>query len=151
MSPREIAEACLLTPENGHLLWEWAASKPWYGADGQVDGLSIYTPGGRVKADFGDWIVKDGHGAFWPVKPEAFVALAAAGSAGGETWRDPLAETIKLKFSATDKDRSTVLGTIDTGLKPAEWEAKSDTWRKTYADLEYHQWLKQLDGGWEIA
>jgi hypothetical protein len=71
--PRAV-EARLLTRENGAQLWEWADSKPHYGPDREVDGLTIWTPDGRVKADFGDWIVKDENGAFWPVKPDTFAS-----------------------------------------------------------------------------
>lgn len=71
---RVEVEARLLTRENGPELWEWADSKPWYGPDGQVDGLSIYTLTGRKKADFGDWIVKTAGGDFYPVTDGIFEA-----------------------------------------------------------------------------
>lgn len=67
-------EARQLTRENGAELWEWADSKPWYGPDRQVDGLSIYTLTGRKKADFGDWIVRGPGGDFYPVKDGIFEA-----------------------------------------------------------------------------
>jgi hypothetical protein len=43
-----VVEARQLTPENGPELWEWADSKPHYGPDGFVDGLTIYTLEGRM-------------------------------------------------------------------------------------------------------
>jgi hypothetical protein len=67
-----VIEARQLTPENGPDLWEWAESKPFYSPDGKVDGLTIYTLEGRMKADFGDWIVKGVRGEFYPVKPDIF-------------------------------------------------------------------------------
>jgi hypothetical protein len=69
-----VVEARRLTRENGRELWEWANSKPWYGSDGRVHGLSIYTPHGRIKADFGDFIIKDPDGSFRPIKPDIFEA-----------------------------------------------------------------------------
>lgn len=67
-------EAVQFTRENGAALWEWADSKPHYGPDRAVDGLTIWTPEGRVKADFGDWITKDAKGKFRPVKADIFAA-----------------------------------------------------------------------------
>lgn len=69
-----VIEAIELTRENGAEVWEWADSKPFYAANGEVDGLSIYTLEGRMKADFGDWIVKGVANEFYPVKPEIFEA-----------------------------------------------------------------------------
>lgn len=69
---RVEVEARQLTRENGAALWEWADSKPHYGPDGTVDGLTIWTPDGRVKANFGDWIVKGVDGSFRPVKADVF-------------------------------------------------------------------------------
>jgi hypothetical protein len=67
-----VVEAMYLTEESGPDVWEWAESKPHYDADGKVDGLTIYTLEGRMKADFGDWVVKGTRGEFYPVKPEIF-------------------------------------------------------------------------------
>lgn len=69
-----VIEARQLAPENGPELWEWADSKPHYGADGKVDGLTIFTLEGRMKARFGDWIIKGVNGEFYPVRPYIFEA-----------------------------------------------------------------------------
>lgn len=71
--PVEI-QAMQLTAENGPAVWEWADSKPYYEPDGKISGLSIYTLEGRMKADFGDWIVRGIQGEFYPVKPDIFEA-----------------------------------------------------------------------------
>lgn len=73
-----VIEAMLLTPENGLAVWEWAESKPFYGPDGEVDGLSIFTREGRMKADFGDYVIKGVAGEFYPCKPEIFDATYEA-------------------------------------------------------------------------
>ena len=69
-----VIEARQLTPANGPELWEWADSKPYYGPDGQVEGLTIYTLEGNLKAEFGDWIIKGVKGEFYPCKPDIFEA-----------------------------------------------------------------------------
>ena len=69
-----VVEARQLTRENGPELWEWADSKPRYGMDGEVDGLTIFTLEGRMKADFGDWIIRGVRGEFYPCKPDVFEA-----------------------------------------------------------------------------
>jgi hypothetical protein len=71
--PVEI-QAVQLTRENGAEVWEWADSKPFYGPDGTVTGLAIYTLEGRMKADFGDWIIRGVKGEFYPCKPDIFEA-----------------------------------------------------------------------------
>jgi hypothetical protein len=63
-------DAVQLTPDNGAAAWEWADSKPFYGAapaEGEpmpITGLTVFTPTGRVKANFGDWIYKTPNGDF---------------------------------------------------------------------------------------
>jgi hypothetical protein len=69
-----VIEAVQLTKENGPKVWEWANSKPFYAPDGSVDGLTIFTLEGRMKADFGDWIIKGVQGEFYPCKPDIFAA-----------------------------------------------------------------------------
>lgn len=69
-----VVEARQLTAQNGPELWEWADSKPTYGTDKFVDGLAIYTLEGRMRADFGDWIIKGVKGEFYPCKPDIFEA-----------------------------------------------------------------------------
>lgn len=67
-----VIEAVRLTEENGHEVWQWANSKPHYAPDGTMDGLTIFTLEGRMKADFGDWIIKGVEGEFYPCKPDIF-------------------------------------------------------------------------------
>jgi hypothetical protein len=69
-----VIEAIRLTPDNGKEVWEWADSKPFYAPDGTIDGLSIFTIEGRMKADFGDWIIRGVKGEFYPCKPDIFDA-----------------------------------------------------------------------------
>jgi hypothetical protein len=56
--------AVQLTSENGPQVWEWADSKPYYEPDKTISGLTVFTPAGRVKAEFGDWIIRTTGGAF---------------------------------------------------------------------------------------
>jgi hypothetical protein len=67
-----VIEAVQLTKANGPQVWEWANSKPFYGPDGTVTGLAIYTLEGKMKAEFGDWIIKGVQGEFYPCKPDIF-------------------------------------------------------------------------------
>lgn len=60
-------EAVQLTETNHNAVWEWAESKPFFspnppGATGPlpVTGLTIFTPTGRRKAGYGDWIIRRG-------------------------------------------------------------------------------------------
>jgi len=63
-------EAVQLTPETHNAVWEWAESKPFYSprpADLAEDkplpitGLTIFTPAGRRKANYGDWVIRRGN------------------------------------------------------------------------------------------
>ncbi len=67
-------QAMRLTRENGPAVWEWSDSKPYYEPDGSISGLSIYTLEGRMKADFGDWVIRGVRGEFYPCKPDIFEA-----------------------------------------------------------------------------
>ena len=67
-----VIEAMLLTEENGHLVWEWADSKPLKNWKGEVEGLRIYTLEGTMNADFGDYIIKGIAGEFYPCKADIF-------------------------------------------------------------------------------
>lgn len=69
-------QAVQLTPENGGAVWEWADSKPYVEPDSisRISGLTIFTPEGRIKADFGDWVIRDAAGKFYPCKPDTFAA-----------------------------------------------------------------------------
>ena len=73
-----VIEARQLTRDNGPELWEWAKSKPHWSPDGEVDGLTIFTLEGRMKADFGDWIIRGVQGEFYPCKPDIFEATYEA-------------------------------------------------------------------------
>lgn len=71
-------EARQLTRENWPKILAWIdAGKQYIDADGAVDGLTIFTLEGRMKADFGDWIVKGIKGEFWPVKADVFAETYA--------------------------------------------------------------------------
>ncbi|MFI6594937.1 hypothetical protein ACIBHX_01745 [Nonomuraea sp. NPDC050536] len=75
--PVEV-EARQLTRENGQLIWpwwKWADAKPHFDADHILDGLTIWTPSGYERVRFGDWIVKDAKGDFWPVKDDAYAKV----------------------------------------------------------------------------
>ncbi len=64
------AEAVQLTEANHNAVWEWAESKPYFsphppGVTGPlaITGLTIFTPTGRRKAEYGDWVIR--RGAEW--------------------------------------------------------------------------------------
>jgi hypothetical protein len=63
-------EAVRLTAANLWRVFEWADSKPFYGpreVEGEplpITGLTAFTPDGRVKAEFGDWVVREQSGRF---------------------------------------------------------------------------------------
>jgi hypothetical protein len=81
-----VIEAVRLTRESGPEVWEWADSKPFYEPDGTISGLSIFTLEGRMKADFGDWIIKGVQGEFYPIKNEIFEATyELADATAGDT------------------------------------------------------------------
>lgn len=73
-----IAHAVLLTRQNGADVWEWANSKPYFDLAPNggltITGLTVFTPEGRVKADFGNWITKDSQGTFRVWRPDSFRA-----------------------------------------------------------------------------
>lgn len=69
-----VVEARQLTRENARELWEWIDGKAYYEQDGTISGLTIFTLEGRMKADFGDWIICGVHGEFYPCKPDIFEA-----------------------------------------------------------------------------
>lgn len=93
-----LIEAVQLTPENGAAVWEWADSKPFYGpaptAGGPmpITGLTVFTPTGRVKAEFGDWVYRTPGGDFrtYPdaefrklFQPTELATVATRPNAGG--------------------------------------------------------------------
>lgn len=100
--PVEI-EAMELTRESFMAVNEWAAGKPFYISDGARGGMTIFTLEGRMKANFGDWIICGINGEFYPCKPDIFAATY-----------EPVEEDRRLPFAdAGDPTR----GKIDEG----EW------------------------------
>ena len=69
-----VVEARQLTRDNAREVWEWINGKAYYESDGSISGLTIFTLKGRVKAEFGDWIIRGAEGDFWPVTPDIFAA-----------------------------------------------------------------------------
>lgn len=77
-------EARQLTRQTGPAVWEWADSKPYYSSPQGpqtatgiypqlvVTGLTIWAKSGRIKAEFGDWVIKGPRRSFWPVKADVF-------------------------------------------------------------------------------
>ncbi len=58
-----------LTRDNGPAVWDWADSKPFFsptpdGSGLEITGLTVFTPSGRVKAEFGDSVTLDAQGQF---------------------------------------------------------------------------------------
>ncbi len=57
-------QAVQLTEANHNAVWEWAESKPFFdnapGGGLIITGLTIFTPGGRRKASYGDWVIRRG-------------------------------------------------------------------------------------------
>ena len=77
-----IGEAAQLTPENLWQVFEWAESKPYHSPDPDgpgtvITGLTIFTPAGRAKAEYGDWVVHTRGGAWRVVTSAEFEALDA--------------------------------------------------------------------------
>lgn len=71
--PVEI-EARQLTRENARELWEWVDGKAFVEPDGTISGLTIFTLEGRMKAEFGDWIIRGVKGEFYPCRDDIFRA-----------------------------------------------------------------------------
>jgi len=74
-----VVEARQLTTDNAAELWLWAGTSVGSNGIRDVtvnvdDGLTIDTLEGRMRADFGDWIVKGVKGEFYPCKPDIFEA-----------------------------------------------------------------------------
>lgn len=64
-------DAAQLTEANLWHVFEWADSKPFYGpkpnedfSDYPITGPTVFTPTGRVKAEFGDWVYRTPGGDF---------------------------------------------------------------------------------------
>lgn len=57
-------EAVQLSGANHNAAWEWAESKPYFdnapGGGLIITGLTIFTPTGRRKANYGDWVIRRG-------------------------------------------------------------------------------------------
>lgn len=73
-----IVHAALLTRQNGADVWEWANSRPYFDLSSNggliITGLTVFTPEGRAKANFGDWITRDSQGAFRVWRSDRFRA-----------------------------------------------------------------------------
>lgn len=70
-----VVEAVQYTRDNDGEVFEWIPGKqfigpaPYYG----VEGLTVFTPEGRRRAVWGDWIYRDkGTDRFWTTCPDAF-------------------------------------------------------------------------------
>jgi len=74
-------DAVRLTSDNLWDVFEWANSKPFYGpkqsGDQQhpITGLTVFTPTGRVKAEFGDWVYRTPGGDFRAYPDAEFLEL----------------------------------------------------------------------------
>lgn len=69
-------EAVQLTKDNGAEVFEWTPGKQFYGPgpDYAPDGLTVFTPDGRVKANWGDYVYRDQDTErYWVTGPDAFV------------------------------------------------------------------------------
>jgi hypothetical protein len=81
-----IVHAVQLTERNSAAVYEWAYSGPIFAipeaaaqtaevTEPQVVGLTIFTAAGRMRADFGDWVVLERTGRFFPYPPALFEEL----------------------------------------------------------------------------
>ncbi len=75
-------QAVKLTRENLWDVHEWADSKPFHGPmanpddkDFPITGLTVFTPTGRVKAEFGDWVYRTPNGDFRTYPEPEFLEL----------------------------------------------------------------------------
>jgi hypothetical protein len=77
-------DAIQLTERTGASIYAWADSGPIFGGTDadepeghglQVIALTIFTAAGRMRADFGDWVVQERTGRFFPYKPALFEEL----------------------------------------------------------------------------
>lgn len=59
----------VLTEDNLPQLFELVPGKFYWEPDGTVSGLSVSTPAGKVKAAFGDAIVRNAAGHYWVEAP----------------------------------------------------------------------------------
>lgn len=68
--------AVQLTEDNVGAVWEWADSKPRFGArrDGTsvCIGLTLRPDGNRIPVHFGDWVVQSRSGAFFRFPADGF-------------------------------------------------------------------------------
>lgn len=76
--PIEV-EAIRLTKENARAVVEWCggtAAESFVPSPGRglKAVLNIFTLGGKMQADYGDYIIKDTQGEFYPCKPDIFAA-----------------------------------------------------------------------------
>lgn len=70
-----VVEAVLYTRDNDREVFEWVPGKQFIGPGPgyPVEGLTVFTPQGRRKAVWGDWIYRDqGTDRFWTTCQDAF-------------------------------------------------------------------------------
>lgn len=60
-------ETVQLTPANHNAVLEWAPGKSFIGPgpDYAITGLTLFAANGRVKAEYGDWVVRYPEGDFY--------------------------------------------------------------------------------------
>jgi hypothetical protein len=70
-----LVEAVQYTCDNDREMFEWVPGKQFIGPHPSfaVEGLTVFTPEGRRKAVWGDWVYRDqGTDRFWVGGPDAF-------------------------------------------------------------------------------
>lgn len=68
-----LVEAVQYTCDNDREVFEWVPGKQFIDADGAVQGLTVFTPEGRRRAVWGDWVYRDKDtDRFWTTGQDAF-------------------------------------------------------------------------------
>ncbi|GAA0583157.1 hypothetical protein GCM10010172_80240 [Paractinoplanes ferrugineus] len=68
-----LVEAVQYSSENDREVFEWAPGKQHHEPGGQVRGMNVFTPEGRRRAVWGDWIFRDeGTDRFWVAPADGF-------------------------------------------------------------------------------
>jgi hypothetical protein len=72
-NPDRLVNAVQYTRENDQAVYEWAPGKQHHEPGGRINGMNVFTPDGRRRAVWGDWIYHDcGSENFWVASSEAF-------------------------------------------------------------------------------